>query len=374
METVKRKSGNKFREKIVVSGKCHVSPWFRRKTDARDWKAHKLSERERCGVGSFDLNDKITTDELFERYLASRQDRARRTLESYISTYRVHIKPVIGDMKLKQVRVFHGEEVRLNLSKSGVSPSRSNNVLVQLKVLFNFAVKQAYLHSNPFKQIDPIKQDKREILFWNNHEVSTFLEANRSNHYLPLFIVLLNTGMRKSEACGLMWDCVDFEQELITIKRTRDRAGLKETTKGRESRVIPINKTCREALELLWNNRKHPSYVFTGIKNRPLPYEHITDREFARAVKLAGVKRIRLHDLRTTYASHFCINGGNILALSRILGHKSVTITQKFYASVNSDFLKAQSQVIEFGVGKLNSVENGAVLNLALNRNGTVYN
>ena len=104
-----------------------------------------------------------------------------------------------------------------------------------------------------------------------------------------------------------------------------------------------------------------------------LPYEHLTDREFTRAIKLAGVKRIRLHDLRTTYASHFCINGGNILALSRILGHKSVTITQKFYASVNSDFLKTQSQVIELGVGKLGLEENSRVLSLGLNRNGTDF-
>lgn len=373
MEFVTRKSGTRFREKIVVSGKAYVSPWFKRKTDAKDWKAHKLSERVRHGVGSFELNDKITTDDFFERYLASRQDRASRTIESYVSTYKVHLKPVIGQLKLKQVRTYHGEEIRLNLARAGLSASRSNNILIQLKILFNFAVKQSFLHNNPFKQLDQMKQDKREIVFWNHHEISAFLDSNSSNHYLPLFIVLLNTGMRKSEACGLLWDCIDFEQGIITVKRTRDRSGLKETTKGRESRLIPMNRTCREALETLWQLRKHPSYVFTSIKNKPLPYEHLTDREFARAVKLAGVRKIRLHDLRTTYASHFCIMGGNVLALSKILGHKSITITQKFYASVNSDFIKEEAQGIELGVGKLKKEGSETVLNMVLNRNGTAF-
>ncbi len=348
MDTIKRKSGFRYREKISINGQIVTSRWFTRKTDARDWKANKLVERDRLGIGGYYLNDSITVDELFARYLLARQDRAIRTIDSYESTYNVHLKPVIGHIALKNLRLHHGEVIRSNLWKISVSASRGNNVLIQLKVFLNFAVKQQHLLTNPFKNLDSFKQDKREILFWNHYEVNQFLESNKEDPLNSLYILVLNTGLRKSEVCGLMWDCVNFENKIITVKRTRDRNGLKETTKGRESRRVPMNETLQKMLAQLYQERKHPSYVFTNTKCGPVSYEHLGDRVFKKAVQKAGVKQIRFHDLRTTYASHFCINNGNIFALSKILGHKSVNITQKFYAETNNDFINNESCRVEF--------------------------
>ena len=348
METIKRKSGIRHREKITINGQVVLSKWYRRKTDAKDWKVNKLVERDRLGVGGQYIDGSTTVNELFEKYLSARQDRARRTIDSYESTYNVHLRPLLGHLALKNLRLHHGEQVRSEIWKRGLSASRGNNVLIQLKVLFNFAVKQQLLNSNPFKNLDSFKQDKREINYWNQYEVNQFLESNRADFLNPLYVLILNTGLRKSEVCGLMWDCINFQDKIITVKRTRDRNGLRETTKGRESRRVPMNETIQKMLMELYQDRKHPSFVFTNPKGAPVSYEHLGDRAFRRAAALAGVKQIRFHDLRTTYASHFCINNGNVFALSKILGHKSVTITQKFYAETNNDFLNGESCRVEF--------------------------
>jgi integrase len=348
METIKRKSGIRFREKITINGQVVLSKWYRRKTDAKEWKVNKLVERDRLGVGGHYIDGSTTVNELFEKYLSARQDRARRTIDSYESTYNVHLRPFLGHLALKNLRLHHGEEVRSELWKRGLSSSRGNNVLIQLKVLFNFAVKQQLLNSNPFKNIDSFKQDKREINYWNQYEVNQFLESNRGDFLNPLYVLILNTGLRKSEVCGLMWDCINFADKIITVKRTRDRNGLRETTKGRESRRVPMNETVQKMLMELYQDRKHPSFVFTNPKGAPVSYEHLGDRAFKQAALKAGVKQIRFHDLRTTYASHFCINNGNVFALSKILGHKSVNITQKFYAETNNDFLNGESCRVEF--------------------------
>lgn len=344
METVNRSTGLKYREKITVYGKTVVSPWFSRKSDAKEWKRLKLSERSKLAVHGVIVDDSISVDELFQKYIVSRQDRAKRTIESYTSTYNFHLKPVLGHLKLRQVRMFHGEQIKQKLWENKTSSSRINDIVVQLKILFNFAVKQGNLNTSPFQNLDKVKEVKREISYWTSEEVELFLNANADNPFYSVYLVALNTGLRKSELCGLMWDSVDFNHRILNIRRMRDRHGLKETTKGAESRRVPMNNITFNELKRLHEARNHPSYVFTTPNAGLISYEHLNDRDFTRAIKRSNVRKIRFHDLRTTYASHFCINNGNVFALSKILGHKSVNITQSFYAQINNEFLVNESE------------------------------
>ena len=75
---------------------------------------------------------------------------------------------------------------------------------------------------------------------------------------------------------------------------------------------------------------------------------HISDRLFKKDIERAGVKRIRFHDLRTTYACNFMMSGGNIYDLSKILGHSSVDMTTKKYAFLSADYLQQASEIISF--------------------------
>lgn len=71
---------------------------------------------------------------------------------------------------------------------------------------------------------------------------------------------------------------------------------------------------------------------------------------FKKAVVEAGVRMIKFHNLRSTYASQYCMHGGQIHTLSKILGHSTVDMTSKKYAHLSPDYLKEAAQVVNFEV------------------------
>ena len=114
------------------------------------------------------------------------------------------------------------------------------------------------------------------------------------------------------------------------------------------SDIFPSINPTWEVLEELCRNKKHPSFVFTYKKGHPIDAHHLSERHFHKAVKKAGVPMIRFHDLRTTYASNFVMAGGDIFALSKLLGHTSVEMTAKKYAALHPRFMKDVVETVQF--------------------------
>jgi integrase len=156
--------------------------------------------------------------------------------------------------------------------------------------------------------------------------------------------------MRKAELAGLCWDKIDFKNGLIHVARCRDRFGLRDSTKTQGSfRYIPMNDACRDALIKLKKESRHEKLVFAYIDGRPIDFVHIAEREFNKAIKVSGVKRIRFHDLRGTFAANICMApDGDLYALSKILGHTNVDMTVKKYAHLHNNFLKKVSNSVNF--------------------------
>lgn len=358
METVKRLKGIKYRERVTINNKVFVSPWFDNKTKARAWKKSKEVEKEKFQISGIYIDGNITLNSLFEKFIASKKDKAKRTVDSYESSYNCHLKPILGPKKVKDIRLFHGEQIKQSLWEKELSHGRINDVIILSKILLKFGVRQGHLYINPFTNLDKVKEVKKEIKYWTKEETELFLNSLANEHYYSLFMITLNTGLRKSEVCGLMWDSIDFSNRIITVRRIRDRYGLKETTKGSESRRIPMNKLVLEEFEKLLKRRLHPSYVFTKPTGEPVSYEHLSDRVFNSFVRKSKLRKIRFHDLRTTYSSHFCINNGNVFALSKILGHKSVTTTEAHYAQINNQFLHNESERVSLSTNDQLSQEN----------------
>lgn len=351
METKQYKSGKiKYREKIYIEGKALTSPYFTRKTDAKSWKQNKLYEREKMAALGIDYIKDITIQEYSEIYIHNKSTLEKRTIESYKNILSKYIIPLFGSKDLKQIRYSDADYLKAILNKKGLSVKRMNNVLKCFKMLLSQAVKNDYLLKSPLINFSLIKEQERTLAYWLPKEIMRFLKSNSTNHYLPLYVTALNTGMRKGELCGLCWDGVDFTNRQIIVKRSFSREGLKESTKSHKIRIIPMNESVYSCLLDLSKNKASLEYVFTTPKGQHISYEHFTCREFNKAIERANVKHIRFHDLRTTYASNFCMNGGDIFSLSKILGHSSVEITQKSYAHLHPEFIKKQASVVEFNI------------------------
>jgi integrase len=349
METRKLKNGKlRFREKVYINNKPTTSSWFARKTDASQWKQREASKRDMNIALGIPQTQIITFLELSNKLLKSKSHLTKNTITAYTGIINSYLVPAFNSFPLKDICFNDIEDFKYFLrDEENLSKNRINTILRVLKMSFIYAVEMNYLYQNPALKLKFLKTEVREINYWSMYECSNFLNQTRNDHYYEFYLVALNTGMRLGELIGLTWDSINFKESRIKVQRTMTRDGLQETTKSKRERSIPMNQTVKDTLLELHNNRRCLKFVFTNPKNKPVSYEHFTYRVFNKMTRSLNMRRIRFHDLRTTFASNFCMQGGDIFTLSRVLGHSSVEITQNRYAFLNDHFLKEEMNKFE---------------------------
>ena len=146
-----------------------------------------------------------------------------------------------------------------------------------------------------------------------------------SDHIRSIVVTALNTGMRRSELLNLRWPDVDLKNRKITVINA----------KNNESRVIPINQTLYQELFALYKKVK-AEYVFSGRNGRP--FKDIK-KGFYSALKKAGIKDFRFHDLRHTFGSHLVMQGVDLRTVQQVMGHKDIKMTMR-YAHLSPEYVQ----------------------------------
>ena len=135
-------------------------------------------------------------------------------------------------------------------------------------------------------------------------------------------MVLLNTGLRKSEFLGLRWRDVDFKVGILTVPRS----------KNGEARYVPMNATVREILTRLPRPLDRAALVFPNAEGkRDLRW---AEKAFPGAVSAAKIEGFRLHDTRHTFASRLAMEGVDLLAIKALGGLKTLSYGAAVYASL----------------------------------------
>lgn len=109
-----------------------------------------------------------------------------------------------------------------------------------------------------------------------------------------------------------------------------------------------MNNAAFNALKKMKDSPRHKELVFVHRDGRVPNFTKFTERIFKPAANKAGLPVIRLHDIRTSYSANFVMAGGNIYTLSKILGHSSVEITASRYAHLDPNYLKSESELVNF--------------------------
>ncbi|MBI2522053.1 MAG: tyrosine-type recombinase/integrase, partial [Bdellovibrio sp.] len=274
MKTIKRKNGSVYREKIYVEGK-QIAKIFKRKSDAIAWKAKMLSLRNAEGLKLKHLQD-VPFDAFAQRWLKEKvlTYRAASTYENYDSYLRRHFLPHFGGMSLNKIQSQHIDRFVISLREKGHNTKGINLILGCLRTLLNAAVDEEYLTTNPMRRVKNLKEDLREEIFMTKLEIADFLRVNGQDPLYPLYIVALNSGMRRGELCGLRWDRINFPHSQIEIGGIRDKRGHRATTKSGKRRVVPMNDQVRSLLKDLFLKRKS-DYVFVDELGRPVDPHHL---------------------------------------------------------------------------------------------------
>ena len=356
---VKKKNGVSFRARIYgVDGKLK-SKTFPNRTLAKEWERRTLRDRDQQEATGLVVSDGGSFEEFTNRWFKEKVKvrLSSSTQTNYQRILKKHLLPVFGMMKLRDIRVEHANQLVAKLKEDGHAPKGINNILGVLLTILNDATEWQCLARNPLFRYRPVKEPELHYDYWTAPEIQQFLNASIADPLFPVFLVAINTGMRRGELCALKWDRVDFIRNQIIVSRSLTRYGLSETTKTGRKRYVPISPIVRELLQKLMREQKG-DFVFCDQEGVPLDAHHLY-RDFHSSQKRAGFKRlIRFHDLRHTFASHFMMNGGNIYDLQKILGHASLEMTQR-YAHMSPDHLADAIQIVAFQPesGSVTSIE-----------------
>jgi integrase len=163
-------------------------------------------------------------------------------------------------------------------------------------------------------------------------EEDILLEAC-SDTLRPIIVVALNTGMRRAEILNLKWNQIDFEDRKIRV----------EKTKSGKVRFVPVNNNLFYVLKSLRAESGQSPFVFLSPKTGK-PYLDMKTG-FKGACKRAGISDLRFHDLRHTFASRLVEKNVDIETVKELLGHHSITITQR-YTHSSDDRKKAAVELL----------------------------
>jgi integrase len=276
------------------------------------------------------------------------------TYESYRLAIENHVVPKLGRLKLNQITPEHLQTFINSRMKNGISSACA----IKMKNIINAALKQAVKNRmipyNPTDAITPPKLRQKEIRVFSPDEQARFMDALRGHRLEALYSLALASGMRKGELLGLTWDCIDFDKQTISVKRsvsrsydpvTREsaiRAGATKTRSGQRqipmlSAVDPVLLAHRDRQEIEkraagsgYNslNLVFCSKVGTYIETRRL---NIT---LNKLLKKAKIEHINFHALRHTFATRALESGIPAKVVAEILGHSDVALTLNTYSHV----------------------------------------
>lgn len=288
---------------------------------------------------------KATVGELADKWLARKQKSTApshyRMLES---SWRVHVKPTWGTAAVADVDLLAVEEWITDMVDRGAGATTVLRAYGVLSGILADAVKGKRLSANPAKGVEnlPRKSAKRRV-YLSADDVARL--ADESGDHGALVLVLAYCGLRWGEAIGLRVRDVEFLRRRLSVSENAVQIGTQHAvgpTKGRKARSVPVPGFVLDELSVQCRGKAAGGLVFARRDGDGyLPRPKSSNGWFTRAVKAAGVQAITPHDLRHTCASLAVSAGVNVLALQRMLGHKSAKVTLDTYADLFDDDLDA---------------------------------
>jgi len=245
-----------------------------------------------------------------------------RFLRRFAADFRGKLLSEITPEMVERYKTRRLQEPRHHSTKP-VSPRQVNYELAILKAFFNKAIRWGKATANPVTRVDFLKVNDGRTRWLGREEVEALLKACEASpgDLKAVVTVALNTGMRRGEILALRWSHVDEANGVLRI----------ETSKNGQGRLVPMNDAVREAVRSCLRPGQAvegtDNYVFRNQLGKP--YRDLREA-FERALRRAGIKACRFHDLRHTCASHLVSNGVDILVVKELLGHKTLAMTQRY--------------------------------------------
>jgi len=335
------------RGSVVKRGKrYHIIYYVGKKQKWKgSWKTKAQAEKalvetmNKINFGEYKELKEATFSEFAEKFLSFLKGRVKKsTYDFYRYIIVPYLIPYFGDYSLKAITPFLIEEYLAEKRKEGrLSQTSLSYHLRVLKTMFKKATLWEFLIRNPAELVESIpRREKKEMDIFSLEELRLFLETvkKKDPKFYPLFLTAALTGMRRGELLALKWEDINWNTSQIHVRRTLSSDGKFTSPKTKAAvRAIIVPPSLLSVLKK-WRLACPPSrldLVFPNEKGKPMDAKNLIHRHFLPNLRRAGLKRIRFHDLRHTYASILIAQGENLKFIQSQLGHASSRMTLDRY-------------------------------------------
>lgn len=282
------------------------------------------------------------------------------TLAHYKMIIDKHILPLLGRYDISDITMDIIQKYMNKLIFDGYASKTAADILTVIKSIMKYSEHKGFCHNCDLSTIS-LKTHKAELevlTLFEQKRLCNYLENNLDNRNFGVLLCLY-TGIRIGELCALKWSDIDVKERILSVKKTMLRisnnysydSGSKTKIiitppKSKDSvREIPIPKFIIDILKKL--KRGNNSYVLTGstdnfIEPRNMQYF------FKTVLKKCGIRDVKFHILRHTFATRCVENGFEIKSLSEILGHSSINITLDRYVHSSMDLKRKNMDKLTF--------------------------
>lgn len=345
-----RKSDRRYVARLTVMSGGRIEKAFDTLSEAKEW----LEEQRHMDKhGGIVVSGNLTVDAWFKNWMVMTKPTIKySSFYAYEGRYRHHIQPVIGGMRIADVRAIHCQAI-LNRMVPKYKGTTIQSVRRLLTAMFSAAADNDIITKSPVTKsgVKVPKEIERHVRVLSREEQEKFFAvASKTVNYRQYLLVSL-TGLRAAELIGLKWSDIDWENHTIHVQRTltyryEKHEWMWDTPKTKNSnRIIQLpDQLYRMFLEMkdepsrVTENtpKEFRNLIFLNRKGYPVS-NPVYDSHVRQVCNKAGIKYFSMHSLRHTFATRAQEAGVDAKVLSEILGHSVVTTTMDIYVHVMDD-------------------------------------
>jgi integrase len=210
----------------------------------------------------------------------------------------------------------------MRAKRKPLAPATLNRYLAALSLVLSWAQRQRMTPrgwTNPCRGVEFRREDNARVRFLSDAERAALLEECRRSKWPRLYLLVLmaiTTGARRGELMSLRWRDINLESAVALVERT----------KNNDRKTLPLTPAVIE--ELRRHRAALGSLVFASKQrpDQPMAFEP----GWKKAVKTAGIRDFRFHDLRHSCASYLAQNGATLLEIADVLGHRQIGMTRRY--------------------------------------------
>lgn len=302
---------------------------------------------------------------------------AESTRAFYMNALKKHVYPALGDHRLTDITRADLEALLLEKQNAGYSASTINSIYVPLCQLFAEAEDTGMIPDDPMRKVKKPRRPKSEVRADNDLPTFTVEEMqyilscleHEPLKWRALVMLLVDTGCRRGEVCGLRWKAIDFKAGTITLDTnllyTPEKSGGKGvyTDAPKTPKSIRTIDVSPEVMNLLKQLRLEQAasalstYVFTQRGSTDPMHPSSPTRYFKQFARRYGIEDFHPHKLRHTFASIAITNGADIASVSEKLGHANKAITLKMYTHADQESIRRAGNIFRDALKKKSSDE-----------------